>query len=270
MGKDARERESSEPAKKKHATAPSVAEPAEEAKTFEMVPVAECVPEPYRPAPSGVFRSTDPIEALEEARRLVNYVNALIGPKRSLYIATFSGRDCPMNTWWSAVAAPLGVSSEIVETRPYEAPGITKETYWARCVVRNRGGDIIGTAEAICSRDERRWGAGNVDSHAVLQMAQTRAFVAAHRRALALLPVLAGLHPVSAEEMTEDPFEWVPYLDLDAMPDDVKIGLKNLNWGANKARIHLAPFVDADGVIDENRAVAFLSSELDKKNGGAR
>jgi hypothetical protein len=68
-----------------------------------------------------------------------------------------------------------------------------------RAVVYNSAGAVISAAEAICTRDERKWQAR--EEYALKSMAQTRACAKALRNVLAWVAVLAGFEGTPAEEV---------------------------------------------------------------------
>lgn len=68
-------------------------------------------------------------------------------------------------------------------------------------------GRIVGSAEAMCTRDERMW--ANRDDYALRSMAQTRATSKALASPLRFVITLAGYEGTPAEEMTfaERPYD---------------------------------------------------------------
>jgi hypothetical protein len=75
----------------------------------------------------------------------------------------------------------------------------TNDGYIARVEARTRAGDLVGAAEAECSRAESTW--ARRDAYALRSMAQTRAIGRALRAPLGQIVVLAGYEPAGAEEM---------------------------------------------------------------------
>jgi len=214
-------------------------------------------------APMGVFDS-DPVAAIEQARMIVQHVNTLIAPRRGEFIAHIQGKEYPMVDWWTAVGQPLGLSPQVVWVKRRE--DFEQETWEARVEVYNRGGQMISSGQAICSRQEKNksfW-----DTYALYSMAQTRAMGKAYRLPLSFMAVLAGLEPVPAEEMGSQPED--PAVNLDALPDEIAEPLKELGYTRGKARAVLAQFLRHDGTLNEIAAAKFLSAQIDQRieNGG--
>lgn len=74
------------------------------------------------------------------------------------------------------------------------------EVAWeAHVEIKTRGGDVVGSAEAMCSDKERNW--RGRDEYAIRSMAETRAEGRAYRRAAGWLVTLVGYSPAATEEM---------------------------------------------------------------------
>jgi hypothetical protein len=95
---------------------------------------------------------------------------------------------------WTTLGALLGVFPITVWTRPL-ANG-----YEARVEARTRSGELVGAAEAECTRDEDNW--KDSPDYALRSMAQTRAGSKALRMPLGFIMQLAGFDATPAEEMT--------------------------------------------------------------------
>lgn len=70
--------------------------------------------------------------------------------------------------------------------------------YQAKAVVYNREGQIVGSALAVCTREEKNW--RDKPEFQLLSMAQTRAASKALRNILSWIAVLSGFKEVAAEE----------------------------------------------------------------------
>ncbi|HUT91438.1 MAG TPA: hypothetical protein VMY37_18210 [Thermoguttaceae bacterium] len=224
---------------------------------------------------AALFHADSPHATLEKVRELVQYVAALIAPRRERYIAPMGGgKEYPMHTYWSVYDMALGVTND---TSPVEAFPIAGkpdvEAYRCRVTLYMPDGKQLGSGEAVCAANEKNPMGGPWLTHALVSKTQTRAFVKAHRLAMSLIPLLDGLEPISYEELVEPPLMFPgDDLDLEKVGEDVQIGLKHLNarlgetrkWGVIKARARLAKFMQTDGTLDEVAAVAFLSAELAK------
>ncbi len=85
--------------------------------------------------------------------------------------------------------------------------GATVGVEWSRSIDRGwearsvvtRNGEVIASAEAMCTRAEKRW--SSADEYAVRSMAQTRASAKALRQAFGWVAELAGMKSTPAEEM---------------------------------------------------------------------
>jgi hypothetical protein len=101
---------------------------------------------------------------------------------------------------WQTLGRFYGATVGIEWTRPIE--GETRvHGYEAKAVVMIKG-EVVSSAEAMCTRDERNW--ANRDEFALRSMAQTRASAKALRNVLAWVAVLGGFKPTPIEEMPSD------------------------------------------------------------------
>lgn len=106
---------------------------------------------------------------------------------------------------WQTLARFFGATANIEWTRPLEqnlnSPAKDKTVirgYEARATVLHQG-QIISSAEAMCTRDERNW--KDRDEFMLRSMAQTRAAAKALRNAYGWVAELAGMKATPAEEM---------------------------------------------------------------------
>lgn len=104
---------------------------------------------------------------------------------------------------WQLLAHFYGLAARTVSTEYLQFPDPelgTIKGYEARAEVINiKTGLIIGSGEAMCLDDEKKW--TNKPLYAIRSMAQTRACAKALRNLLAFVPVLAGYSPTPAEEI---------------------------------------------------------------------
>jgi hypothetical protein len=154
---------------------------------------------PYEePTPATIFRTSDPATALERMTEVSKLLFTVV-EDRKLY-ALISGRKHLLVSAWTTLGAMLGLFPVVAWTRPNE----TGDGYIARVEVLTRAGQLLGAAEAECSRAERAW--KNRDPFAIRSMASTRATSRALRGPLEQVVVLAGYEAAGAEEMpTEEP-----------------------------------------------------------------
>jgi hypothetical protein len=150
---------------------------------------------PYEPLapPATLFGTTDPDTALkrmsEIAERLIDVVR-----DRKL-VARIQGRDYLTAEAWQVVGGMVGVLPVVVWTKPNE----TGDGYVARVEARTLSGQVVGAAEAECSRAEKVW--RDRYPSTLRAMAQTRAVSRALRAPLGQIVALAGYDAAAAEEM---------------------------------------------------------------------
>lgn len=103
---------------------------------------------------------------------------------------------------WQVLARFYGATVEIEWTHPlYESETSQKVTgYEARALVK-RNGEVISSAEGMCTRDEERW--ETAAEYAIRSMAQTRTAAKALRNAFGWVAELAGYSATPAEEMPQ-------------------------------------------------------------------
>jgi hypothetical protein len=149
--------------------------------------------EPYEQAPTTLFGTTDPDIALkrmsEIAERLIDVVR-----DRKL-VARIQGKEYLTAEAWQVVGGMVGVLPVVVWTKPNE----TGDGYIARVEARTLSGQVVGAAEAECSRAEKVW--KDRYPSTLRAMAQTRAVSRALRAPLGQIVALAGYAAASGEEM---------------------------------------------------------------------
>ncbi len=151
----------------------------------------------------GVF-ADDPLIAIEQAEALVRAVSSrCVGPK---FVCKIKGRDYPKVEWWTTVGAVLNLFPVILSAERVDRDN-GEYLYLAKVEVR-RDGNVVTSAEAICSNAEKRW--NYADEYAIKSMAQTRAVAKAYRIGLSFLATLAGLEATPAEEVPPNGFESPP------------------------------------------------------------
>lgn len=153
--------------------------------------------EEHTTAPVTLFGTTDPAAVVERASALATALAGVIEQKR-LY-KRIGNKNHVFVEGWTLLGSMLGVFAEVEWTRP------TSSGWEARAVARTLGGNLVGAAEAMCSRDESKW--KNADDYAVRSMAQTRAVSKALRLPLGYIVELAGYSATPAEELDQQPAE---------------------------------------------------------------
>jgi cytochrome b len=149
---------------------------------------------PYQTAPPAVnlFRTEKPEEIIERASETANALMAVV--RKQHLTAKIQGKDYPLVEAWTLCGTMLGVFPVCTWTRKLD------DGWEARVEARTLAGQVVGAAEAQCTRGERTW-AGR-DEYALRSMAQTRATSKALRQPLGFVMTLAGLEATPAEEMT--------------------------------------------------------------------
>jgi hypothetical protein len=160
---------------------------------LEVIEGASTELEPYEQAPTTLFGTTDPDIALkrmsEIAERLIDVVR-----DRQL-VARIQGKEYLTAEAWQVVGGMVGVLPVVVWTKPNE----TGDGYIARVEARTLSSQVVGAAEAECSRAEKIW--KDRYPSTLRAMAQTRAVSRALRAPLGQIVALAGYDAASAEEM---------------------------------------------------------------------
>ena len=117
----------------------------------------------------------------------------LAEPIRQTHVVRIGRSDHVRVEGWTMLGSLLGVFPITVWTHKLE------DGWEARVEARTRAGELVGAAEAQCTRDEKTW--ANRDDYALRSMAQTRATSKALRQPLGFVITLAGFDPTPAEEM---------------------------------------------------------------------
>ena len=136
----------------------------------------------------------DPIEAMEEAQRIVKYMAKHCTGKG--FISPIKNKKYPKVEWWTTIGSSLGLFA--VPKYAHRLDRKDEIAYDARVEVF-RNGQLITAGEAICSSKEAKW--RNSDEYAIKSMAITRATAKAFRTNLAFMAALAGLEATPAEEV---------------------------------------------------------------------
>lgn len=171
--------------------------------------VAVAVVEPAR---KELILEGDPEAQLAFASKAANALMSVVGKKKNKVM--IQGKQYLEFGDWQVLARFYGATVEIEWTK--ELPN----GFEARALVK-RAGEVISSAEGMCTRDERRW--KTADDYAVRSMAQTRTSAKALRNAFGWVAELAGYSATPAEEM---PYE-APVAVKVEVPEDVIAKVKN-------------------------------------------
>lgn len=165
-------------------------------------------------APVTLFGANDPRDVVEAASRHAVVLKDVL-KERELY-KIIGKKAHVLVEGWTLLGSMVGVYAIVEWTRRLEDP----EGWEARAVARTRSGDVVGAAEAQCTRAENMWSFEPIgkngrklearDDYALRSMAQTRAVSKALRGPLGFIVHLAGYQVTPAEEM--------PVIDGQAQP----------------------------------------------------
>ena len=151
------------------------------------------VVQPQPVAPATLFKATNPKELMAEAMVVASELATVID-KAQLY-TVISNRKHVRVEGWTLLGTMLGVFPVCTWTRKTE-----DGTGWeARVEARTLSDQIVGAAEAQCTRSEPTW--KTRDDYALRSMAQTRATSKAMRLPLGYVMALGGYDATPAEEM---------------------------------------------------------------------
>jgi len=119
-------------------------------------------------------------------------------------ITVIKGNEHVQIEGWQTLGSMLGISAHTVWSRPIEGDDPVRNAGWeARAEARTRYGEVVGSAEAMCMRNERGGQWRQADEYAVRSMSQTRAQSKALASALRFVMTLAGTSGSPAEEVPD-------------------------------------------------------------------
>jgi hypothetical protein len=144
-----------------------------------------------------LFGTTEPVLLIERATEVANALAGVV-EKKQLY-STISGKRHVRVEGWTLLGSILGVFPVVVRTTELFRDEGKPFGFEAYVEARTRGGEVVGSAVARCTRDERRW--KSADDYAILSMASTRATSKAMRLPLGWVMTLGGYEATPAEEM---------------------------------------------------------------------
>lgn len=157
----------------------------------------EVIPTDLEPAPQqnlSLFGTNDPVEVVEAATRVADALADVVKAK-GLYTMV-SGKAHVRVEGWQLLGSMLGVTAICTETE------VVDGGYRATVEARTADGRVVGRADALCTKHEKRGPWKSADDYARLSMAQTRATSKALKGPLGFVISLAGYQTTPAEEMT--------------------------------------------------------------------
>jgi hypothetical protein len=144
--------------------------------------------------PTALFKTDDPVEVVEKATSVADALKAVID-SRGL-TTSIQGKAHVRVEGWQLLGSMLGVTAVCVDTE------VVDGGYKATVEARASDGRVIGRADALCTKHEKRGPWKSADDYARLSMAQTRATSKALKGPLGFVVSLAGYQTTPAEEMT--------------------------------------------------------------------
>ncbi len=198
----------------------------------------------------ALFEAHDPAEIMRRAALVAKPLAEHIG-NRGLSRSFGGTKNHVYVEGWLMAGTMTGVYAEIGEVKPFVddhgAGGYLAEV-WAKTA----GGQIIGHAQAICTRSEATW--KSKPSYALYSMAQTRATSRALRAGLGWIMELAGFDPTPAEEAEGINFQTVEPGTPDAggrAEDPSRLISKSDRASLNSLRLDLGlTALDVKGIVD--------------------
>jgi hypothetical protein len=174
----------------------------------------EALPDVYvAGSPATLFRSDDPklvrARAVEVANELAGIIRA-----QNLYVK-IRGEEYVLVEGWTLAGTMLGVFPVLEWSRRID------DGWEARTEARTLSGAVIGAAESMCVRSERKW--AKAEEHALRSMAATRSTSRALRQPLGFVMELAGFKATPAEDMpVEEPAAPPPERPRGPIPEAIR------------------------------------------------
>lgn len=152
------------------------------------------IPADHAPIPAGLFGTDDPVAVIQRASVAATALADVISDRK--LFTNVQGKSHVHVEGWTLMGAMLGVTAVCVATE------VVDGGYKATVEARSLDGRVVGRAEALCTKYEKRGPWKTADDHARLSMAQTRATSKALKGPLGFVISLAGYATTPAEEMT--------------------------------------------------------------------
>ena len=145
-------------------------------------------------APMTLFGTDNPAAVVERASSVATALASVIAERK--LSSRISGKEHVNVEGWTLLGSMLGVFAEVEWSRPLD------NGWEARAVARTLNGNVVGAADAMCTRSEGSW--SRRDEYALRSMAQTRAVSKALRLPLGFIMHLAGYSATPAEELADE------------------------------------------------------------------
>lgn len=144
--------------------------------------------------PANLFGAAGPGEVVERATMVADALKDVI-VKKGLF-TMIQGKAHVGVDGWQLCGAMVGINAVCVATE------VVDGGYKATVEARTQDGRVVGRADALCTKHEKRGPWKTSDDYARLSMAQTRATSKALKGPLGFVISLAGYASTPAEEMT--------------------------------------------------------------------
>lgn len=151
------------------------------------------------PQQTNLVGGYDAATTIKRSREIADELGELI-LRRSLF-TDIRGKKYVHLDGWQVAGTMLGVVAIVTDTEQIE------NGWKARAEARTLDGRVIGAADSICTRDEKRGPWKNAEDYAIIAMAQTRAMSRALRGPLGFILKLSGYESTTAEDADAIPAE---------------------------------------------------------------
>lgn len=150
-------------------------------------------------SPDMMMQTLDAAGIVSQASQVAGLLTNILRDQK--LVANISGREHVMVEGWTMLAAMMNHSVGTTGTEPVTIDG--HAGFQTHATVYDRHGNVVGSADGICTRGERSW--AKRDDYALAGMAQTRAVSRALRQRFGFVIRLAGYESTPAEEMGYEP-----------------------------------------------------------------
>jgi hypothetical protein len=150
-------------------------------------------------SPDMMMQTLDAAGIVSQASEVAGLLTSILRDQN--LVANIQGKEHVMVEGWTMLAAMMNHSVGTTGTEPVVIDG--KAGFRTHATVYDRNGNVVGSADGICTRGERSW--ANREDYALSGMAQTRAVSRALRQRFGFVIRLAGYESTPAEEMGYEP-----------------------------------------------------------------
>lgn len=195
------------------------------------------------PQPTTLFGTSEPQEVLARATEVADALKGVLVDRKLTTL--IQGKEHVNIEGWQLLGSMLGVTAVCITTEPVD--GGWKATVQARTF----DGRVVGQADGICTKHEKKGPWKHADDYAILSMAQTRGSAKALKGPLGFVVSLAGYQTTPAEEMPESPvnatmtqtevqLDPLDFGDDPILAEELAVAFRSLNYKRAKVRTLLA------------------------------